>query len=329
VSHSVSLSPGKRYGFKISNRAKKLHTVNIQDTKPYLTMVITGRAAATLLFLVAFWPDSDAFILRMRVLPLQQQESAVQLQGWFDNLFPAPISDSSSSAGSDRQLQYPEQYPATYDISDIKVSSDDADAKIVRPLLKQTQLEFRRLRVAYNARSQGWNPRAFHRAVDGQGAAIILAKASRISNDNSKEWFGGYNPKGWSSLGGARPSVAAFLWYTTTTAATTTDTNKGGTSATLQKLRKVGGGGLACAKDDGDTGIWLGADGLVIPLDDGNEPRRAQSKLGTYFERGPENLSSILGTGAVELSELKVLVGVYEPGEEIPYAGGVLDMTSG
>ena len=291
-------------------------------------MVITSRAAATLLFLVAFWPDSDAFIPRMRVLPSQQQKSAVQLQGWFDNLLPAPISDSSS-AGSDRQLQYPEQYPATYDLSDIKVSSDDADAKLVRPLLKQTQLEFRRLRVAYNARSQGWNPQAFHRAVDGQGAAIVLAKASRSSNENSKEWFGGYNPKGWSSLGGARPSVAAFLFYTTT-ATTTTDTNKGGANKILQKLRKVGGGGLACAKDDGNTGIWLGADGLVIPLvEDGNEPRRAQSKLGPYFERGPENLSSIFGAGTAQLSELKVLVGVYEHGEEIPYAGGVLDMTSG
>jgi hypothetical protein len=292
-------------------------------------MVITSRGATTLLFLVTFWPDSDAFIPRMRVLPLQKQESTVQLQGWFDNLFPAPISDSSSSAGSDRQLQYPEQYPATYDLLDIKVSSDDADAKLVRPLLKQTQLECRRLRVAYNARSQGWNPRAFHRAVDGQGAAIVLAKASRSSNDNNKEWFGGYNPKGWSSLGGARPSVAAFLWYTTA-AATTTDTSKNGATATLQKLRKVGGGGLACAKDDANTGIWLGADGLVIPLEDGNEPRRAQSKLGPYFERGPENLSSIFGAGAaVELSELKVLVGVYERDEEIPYAGGVLDMTSG
>jgi hypothetical protein len=292
-------------------------------------MVITSRSASTLLFLVTFWPDTDAFIPRMQALPLKQQESAVRLQGWFDNLFPAPISDSSS-AGSDRQLQYPEQYPATYDLSDIQVSSDNADAKLVRPLLKQTQLESRRLRVAYNAGSQGWNPQAFHRAVDGQGAAIVLAKAARSSsNNNSKERFGGYNPKGWSSLGGARPSVAAFLWYTTT--ATTDTNNKSGAAATkLQKLRKVGGGGLACAKDDDNTGIWLGADGLVIPLEDGHEPRRAQSKLGPYFERGPDNLSSIFGAGgAVELSELKVLVGVYERGEEIPYSGGVLDMTSG
>jgi hypothetical protein len=294
-------------------------------------MMITSRSAAALLFLVAFWPDTDAFSPISRRLPLKQQQSVVQLQGWFDSLFPAPIFDSSS-ADIDRQQQYPEQYPATYDLSDIQVSSDNADAKLVRPLLKQTQLESRRLRVAYNARSmsQGWNPQAFHRAVDGQGAAIVLAKAAKSSNNkNSKEWFGGYNPKGWSSLGGARPSVAAFLWYTTTTTATHTDANKkSGATTKLQKLRKVGGGGLACAKDDGNTGIWLGADGLVIPLEEG-QPHRAQSKLGPYFERGPDNLSSIFGTGAVELTELKVLVGVYERDEEIPYSGGVLDMTSG
>ena len=260
---------------------------------------------------------------------------------WWDNLFSAPDQDS---AGVDRKLQYPEQYPATYELSNVVVTSDTVDAKLVRPLLKQTQLESRQLRLAYNANSSsssssknqgggGWNAAAFHRAVDGQGAAVILAKAV-----GSQDWFGGYNPKGWASTGGARPSVAAFLFYTAL------DNNNNNKGSVLQKLCKVGGGGLACAKDDPDTGIWLGADGLVIPLlaaataggataaasdEEGRVARRAQSKLGTYFERGPENLSSIFPTGSVELAELKILVGVYEPGEGIPYAGGVLDMTSG
>lgn len=111
--------------------------------------------------------------------------------------------------------------------------------------------------------------------------------------------------------------MAAFLFYQTTAA-----------DGSIQKLGKVGGGGLAYAKDDPDTGIWLGADGLVIPFAAG-QPRRAQSKLGTYFERGPEELSSIFEGSVVELTQLKVLVGVYQEGEEIPYPGGVLDMTSG
>ena len=84
---------------------------------------------------------------------------------------------------------------------------------------------------------------------------------------------------------------------------------------------------MACAQDEPNFGISFGPDGLVIGLQPGRE-RLAQSKLGPYFERGPEELSSLFG-GSVELSELKVLVGCYEDGEEIPYSGGVLDMTSG
>ena len=55
----------------------------------------------------------------------------------------------------------------------------------------------------------------------------------------------------------------------------------------------------------------------------------AQSKLGPYFERGPEDLSSVFPGGAAVLDDLKVVVGVYDDGEDIPYAGGVMDMTSG
>jgi len=68
----------------------------------------------------------------------------------------------------------------------------------------------------------------------------------------------------------------------------------------------------------------------VIGLQAGRE-KVAQSKLGPYFERGPEDLPSLFWEtgGATELKELKVLVGCYDANEEIPYSGGVLDMTSG
>jgi hypothetical protein len=65
----------------------------------------------------------------------------------------------------------------------------------------------------------------------------------------------------------------------------------------------------------------------VIGLQQGGK-RLAQSKLGPYFERSPENLAGLFGV-ATELSELKGLVGIYKSGEDIPYSGGVLDMTSG
>ena len=195
-------------------------------------------------------------------------------------------------------------------MNEVTLEEDEhlAEAKLIRPILKNTQLESRALQVIYIANQNGWNSRAFHGAVDGKGAAVVLAKT------RDGMICGGYNPKGWASLGGARPSVAAFLFYERA-------------PGTFQKLQKVGGGGLACARDDPDFGISLGPDGLVIGLQPGRE-RLAQSKLGPYFERGPEELGSLFG-GTTELAELKILVGKYNDDEEIPYAGGVLDMTSG
>ena len=252
--------------------------------------------------------------------------------GWLENFFePEKTSSSSSSSStSSRQIQYPEQYPATYELNDKEIEEDISipDAKLIRPLLKNTQLQSRPIQIVYDAEQDGWNPTVFHNAVDGKGACVIFTK------DLKEKMYGGYNPKGYSSLGGARPSVAAFLFYEIT------DSNcSGGDSdekmkkRKFQKLRKVGGGGLACARDDPDFGISFGPDSLVISLqssNDGQEGRKAQSKLGPYFEKGPENLTSLFeNNGSTELSELRVFVGCYDDDEDIPYSGGVLDMTSG
>ena len=252
-------------------------------------------------------PHDKKFLCYGTAHPVTAPPNELVLYGWLDNFF-----EPSKSTKSSRQLQYPEQYPATYELNEIQLESDDQcpEAKLVRPLLKNTQLESRALVPAYDANRVGWSPSSFHSCVDGKGAAIVVA----TTRDN-KLVCGGYNPKGWASLGGARPSVAAFLFYAQ------------GRSGKFQKLQKVGGGGLACARDDPNFGISFGPDGLVIGLQPGRE-RLAQSKLGPYFERGPEDLTSLFG-GSTELMDLKVLVGEYQPGEEIPYSGGVLDMTSG
>mmetsp|Transcript_10247 Transcript_10247/g.21575 ORF Transcript_10247/g.21575 Transcript_10247/m.21575 type:complete len:279 (-) Transcript_10247:292-1128(-) len=254
--------------------------------------------------LSAFESSSRYATFRRRVEP-RADAHLTRARGWLDGFLPK----TDPQADADRRRDFPEQYPASYELSDAVVSSDDSDASMIRPLLKQTQLESRPLALAYDASRDGWNPSAFHSGVDGSGAAIVLAttKEGRI--------IGGYNPKGWSSLGGARPSVAAFLFYST---------GDGG----FQKLRKVGGGGLACANDDPNYGISFGPDALVIGLQSGRE-KYAQSKLGPYFERGPNELPSLFDGGLSELLNLKVFVGVYEPEEEIPYSGAVLDMTSG
>ena len=278
---------------------------------PVLLSVLICTSIASRGFTYAFVP-----------LKLQRSTtSATALSGWLDNLFVTPLPSSpqvktkkkkedDSSTVSSRQVEFPEQYPATYDLSTVSLL-ELGDARLVRPLLKNTQLESRKLKVVYDAKWQGYNANAFHKAVDGKGAAVVLCRARG-------KVFGGYNPKGWSSNGGARPSVAAFLFY---------KNNSG-----WKKLRKIGGGGLACAKDDPDTGIWLGPDGLVIPFSPPNR-KSCSSFLGTYFEKGKEGnneqLYSIVPGGAAKLDDLKVLVGVYEKGEEIPYAGAVLDFTSG
>jgi hypothetical protein len=267
-----------------------------------MTKLGDAKLVRTLLLLLTV--SLDGFQGFSRPCPIHRAYTMAR-SGWLEIFFEPPISSSASS----RQVDFPEQYPATYQLNDVHVQDDEQlpEAKLVRPLLKNTQLEVRPLQLVYDAEKDGWNPTAFHRAVDGKGAAIVLAKTVEGSV------CGGYNPKGFASLGGARPSVAAFVFYE----------REGG----FQKLRKVGGGGLACARDDPDFGISFGPDALVIGLQTGRE-RMAQSKLGPYYERGPQDLPSLFG-GVTEMVQLKVLVGCYKTGEEIPYSGGVLDMTSG
>ena len=82
-------------------------------------------------------------------------------------------------------------------------------------------------------------------------------------------WIGGYNPRGWASLAGSRPSVAAFLFY-------------GKMFGGWQKLRVQRTGGMACGRDEYDTGIYFGADALSIPLSK-QRPRNVSSRLGMFY----------------------------------------------
>mmetsp|Transcript_2171 Transcript_2171/g.3222 ORF Transcript_2171/g.3222 Transcript_2171/m.3222 type:complete len:310 (-) Transcript_2171:1638-2567(-) len=275
-----------------------------------------------------------------------RQTSSSELQGWLDNFLPAPI---DSNDENQRRQEFPEQYLATYEMNEATVNSDSftEEAAIVRPLLKQTMLESRPLKIAYDANLHGWSAHSFHGRVDGKGAAIVIATYQDMSKSPYKRVaeriVGGYNPKGWSSNGGARPSVAAFLFYERDNDGQVSRRSK---PTTFQKLQKVGGGGLACSNDNPNYGISFGPDALVIPLQPSSrdetegqqEERRekfASSKLGPYFERGPDDISSLFerrGGGVidrVQLESLKVLTGTYSAGEDIPYSGAVVDMTSG
>lgn len=198
----------------------------------------------------------------------------------------------------------PEGKPATYDLR--PGGFGFAPETIVLPLLKQTQLQNRKLKVIYNAKKDGWDARLFHQKVDGKGASVVLAKVRG-------QWIGGYNPRGWASLGGSRPSAASFLFYQKLFG--------------WQKLRVARTGGMACGKDEYDTGIYFGSDALVIPLM-GRTPRSVASRLGYFFESGPDNKSTLLPVKGANLNvdELYIISGVYKPGEDIPNSGGVTDM---
>ena len=122
--------------------------------------------------------------------------------------------------------RFPEQYPATIDEWAIPVAGDTAEMARFRPLLQNTNLETRRLRLTYDANRDGWDATAFHRAVDKQGGALVTCTTLLGVTT------GGYNPKGWVGYGENRGSVAAFLF-------------KQNANGSFTKLRKVGGGGMA------------------------------------------------------------------------------------
>ena len=239
----------------------------------------------------------------------------VALSGWLDAFLPAPMSDEEFEA--DRRSRWPEQYAAPLDARAEPVDGDDALLARIRPLLARTQLETRPLAVAYDAAEHGWSTTAFHDAVDCRGAALVFCR----TEDGAE--VGAYNPKGWASMGNARPSPAAFLF----------NLEKGARKVRAESYM----GCNSISSDSPDRGINFGVEALCVNLrpderdGDGGE-RRAYSKLGAYFRRddnGGAGEALWGGAGPARLAELKVYTGVYEEGEDFPYAGAVMDMTSG
>ncbi|GKY98282.1 hypothetical protein MPSEU_000785800 [Mayamaea pseudoterrestris] len=195
---------------------------------------------------------------------------------------------------------FPEQYPATVDTWADPVDGDDKEVALLRPLLKNTNLERRRLKLAYSANANGWNAAAFHKAVDKKGPSLVVLTTT------SNQLVGGYNPKGWVSYGEARGSIAAFLFVKNA-------------DGSFTKLRKVGGPSLA-QLDYPESGPMFGADSLIVPLA-GDNPKLARSKLGSYYERFADGCNSVFGAkqASAPLREFKVYQGVYGEGEFVPF----------
>lgn len=70
--------------------------------------------------------------------------------------------------------RFPEQYPAVLDEWAEPVPSDNADMAALRPLLKNTNLEFRGLKLTYSANRDGWNANKFHQKVDKLGGGLVV-----------------------------------------------------------------------------------------------------------------------------------------------------------
>ena len=227
----------------------------------------------------------------------------------FNFFFGAP--QQGEVAGLARTASAPDTYPATKTEFAAPVDGDSPEAAILRPLLKNTTLEFLQLRLAYDTAfptGDAWTASSFHSKVDKQGPCLVLCTTE------AGAVCGAYAPKGFAGYGEYRGSIAAFLF-------TWPD---GDMRRPAIKLQKVGGAGLATI-DEPECGPKFGADGLVIPMDPGSE-RIARSKLGPYYEVMPDKTRSVFTSeegGQAKLKELKAYVGVWPEGERIPFDGAI------
>mmetsp|Transcript_24696 Transcript_24696/g.40742 ORF Transcript_24696/g.40742 Transcript_24696/m.40742 type:complete len:119 (+) Transcript_24696:59-415(+) len=73
---------------------------------------------------------------------------------------------SSKNVPPADERTYPEAKQATYEL--MKGELGFGPENIVRPLLKQTQLEKRKLKVVYNAKKDGFDAQSFHSKVAGK-----------------------------------------------------------------------------------------------------------------------------------------------------------------
>lgn len=241
---------------------------------------------------------------------MDEPDIGEKLFGFF---FGAP--EEGEVAGLARTGGAPDTYPATKTEFAEPVAGDSAEVALVRPMLKNTNLEFLPLRLAYDSSKHGWKAAQWHAKVDKTGPCLVLATTM------GGAVCGGYAPKGFAGYGENRGSIAAFLF-------TWPD---GDTSKPVVKLQKIGGAGLATI-DEPETGPRFGSDGFVVRLDPGNE-RIAQTKLGPYYEAmpdgggrsifAPDEGTKMQGATAAELKSLKTYVGVWPEGERIPYDGAI------
>lgn len=74
--------------------------------------------------------------------------------------------------------RFPEQYPAVIDEWAEPVESDNKEMAALRPLLKNTNLESRALKLTYSANRDRWDANSFHKKVDKLGGGLVVCTTS-------------------------------------------------------------------------------------------------------------------------------------------------------
>ena len=193
-------------------------------------------------------------------------------------LFPGAL-DDPEPAGLKRMTkeEWPDQWPANCEefLEPIEDIDDTRELRLVRRVLKQTQMETKKLGIAYDANTHGWSGSSFHTQLDGQGCGLLIAETT------DGVVFGGYNPKGWLGYGEWVDAISAFLFVYAR-----------GKKKNPTKCAKIGGSGMAIIDEAGKSPQW-GPDGLKIQL----ESKMATSRLGTYYgnDSDPNVSTSLFG----------------------------------
>ena len=90
--------------------------------------------------------------------------------------------------------RFPQQYPATKtEWADPLPPSVNSTPNIVllRPFLKNLNLETHGLKLTYDANCDGWDAASFHWAVDKKGSAVVGVMAVLELVGNHLEYHGG------------------------------------------------------------------------------------------------------------------------------------------
>ena len=134
---------------------------------------------------------SSLVTVSTRLVRLQSSNGDDFLTSFVKRFLPTP-----EDVGLTRSGNRIENYPAVLDkYAEILKEDGNDDRALIRQTLAQTNLEFRPLKLIYDADRDGWSAKKFHNKVDKMGPAVVIATTK------SGGVIGGYNPTGWVNLG--------------------------------------------------------------------------------------------------------------------------------